>query len=218
VSEKKLKQGDAHWDTKKEILGYWLNGVARTVQLPPSRAVDLLKEVKSILRKQRVPLKPFLSITGWLQHAARILPAARSFFTPLNNALKGLPPFIGLSREGQIRITLINITGVIRDLASRPTHVNKLVQGLLDYIGYCDASAWGAGGVWFGGCKILHPVVWRVQWPKDVTAAVVSDSNPMGTITNSDLEMAGVLLQETVLETTIGPALRAAQTAIGCDN
>jgi hypothetical protein len=34
VSEKKLAQGDARWDTTKEILGYWLDGVNRTVQLP----------------------------------------------------------------------------------------------------------------------------------------------------------------------------------------
>jgi hypothetical protein len=41
----------------KEILGYWLNGKDRTAQLPPPRAVDLLKETKLILKKQRVPLK-----------------------------------------------------------------------------------------------------------------------------------------------------------------
>jgi hypothetical protein len=52
-----------------------------------------------------------------------------------------------------------------------------------------------------------------------VTDAVVSDSNPDGRLTNSDLEMAGVLLQEAVLEATIGPsAMIATQTAIGCDN
>jgi hypothetical protein len=136
VCEKKLKQGNARRDKKKEILGYWLNGVDHTVQLPPSQAVDLLKEAKSILRKQRVPLKRFRQIAGRLQHAARILPAARSFFTPLNNALKGLPSFIGHSREGQICIALIDIS--------------RVIQGPLDYIGYCDASAWGAGGVWFG--------------------------------------------------------------------
>jgi hypothetical protein len=113
VSEKKLAKGDARWDTTKEILGYWLNGVDRTVQLPPSRAVDLLKEAKSILRKQRVPLKRFRSIAGRLQHAARILPAARSFFTPLNNALRGLPTFVGLSRHGHVRHALIDISGVI---------------------------------------------------------------------------------------------------------
>jgi hypothetical protein len=219
VSEKKLAKGDARWDTTKEILGYWLDGVTRTIQLPPSRAEDLLKEVKSILKKRRVPLKRFRSIAGRLQHAARILPAARAFFTPLNNALQGLPSFVGLSRHGEVRHALIDIAAVIRDLASRPTHVSELVEQTLDYTGYCDASAFGAGGVWFGGKKKLKPIVWRVQWPKDVTDAVVSDSNPHGRLTNSDLEMAGVLLQEAVLEATIGlSAMASTQTAIGCDN
>jgi hypothetical protein len=73
ISKKKLAKGDAHWDTTKEILGYWLNGIDQTVQLPPSQAVDLLKEAKSILRKQHFPFKWFRSIAGRLQHAARIL-------------------------------------------------------------------------------------------------------------------------------------------------
>jgi hypothetical protein len=108
---------------------------------------------------------------------------------------------------------------VIHDLASRPTHVDELVQKDLDYTGYCDASAFGAGGIWFGANKHLEPIVWRVQWPKDVTDAVVSTPNPKGLVTNSDLEMAGVLLQEAVLEAHLGPNhMSLAQTAIGCDN
>jgi hypothetical protein len=34
ISEKKLAKGDARWDTTKEILGYLLDGVARTIRLP----------------------------------------------------------------------------------------------------------------------------------------------------------------------------------------
>jgi hypothetical protein len=219
ISEKKLAKGDARWATRKEILGYWLDGVARTIQLPPNRAELLLKEVKAILKKKRVPLKRFRSIAGRLQHAARILPAAKAFFTPLNNALKGAPNFIGLPRHGEIRNALLDFAAVIRDLASRPTHVHELVQQTLDYTGYCDASAFGAGGVWFGAKQHLDPIVWRVQWPKDVTSAVISTTNPLGTLTNSDLEMAGVLLQEAVLEAAIGPnRMRHTLTAIGCDN
>jgi hypothetical protein len=96
VSEKKLAKGDGRWNTTKEILGYWLDGEDWTVQLPPNRADDLLKEVKSILKKQRVPFKRFCSIAGRLQHAARILPAARAFFTPINNALRGFLCFCRL--------------------------------------------------------------------------------------------------------------------------
>jgi hypothetical protein len=55
ILEKKLAKGDARWDTVKEVLGYWLDGRNRTVQLPPDRAADLLKEVKKILKKKRVP-------------------------------------------------------------------------------------------------------------------------------------------------------------------
>jgi hypothetical protein len=88
ISEKKLAKGDARWDTQKEILGYWLNGSNCTMQLPPGRADILLQEIKSILKKKRVPLKWFWSLACRLQYAARILPAANAFFIPLNNAQK----------------------------------------------------------------------------------------------------------------------------------
>ncbi len=64
--------------------------------------------------------------------------------------------FIGLSRQSPVRYALLDMAGVIRDLASRPTHVSELVQGPLDYVGYCDASAWVAGGVGFGGQQPLQ--------------------------------------------------------------
>jgi hypothetical protein len=108
---------------------------------------------------------------------------------------------------------------VIKDLASRLTHVSELVQQPIDYVGYCDASAFGAGGVWFGSKRPLDRIVWRVQWPTDVTYTVVSDSNPDGQLTNSDLEMAGVLLHAAVLEEILGPSgMIGTQAAIGCDN
>jgi hypothetical protein len=59
--------------------------------------------------------------------------------------------------------------------------------------------------VWFGGeNQELDPVVWRVEWPADITNAVVSEANPTETITNSDLEMARVVLQQFTLESIIG--------------
>jgi hypothetical protein len=118
-----------------------------------------------------------------------------------------------------VRATLIDIVCVICNLASQPTHVSKLFQADDPaYIGYCDASGFGAGGVWFGGTKNLDPIVWHVQWPADVTAALVSDTNPQGTITNSDLEVAGVLLQEAVLEAELGSAMAGKHIVIGSDN
>jgi hypothetical protein len=59
VSEKKLHKRDGRWDTQKEILGYMLDGINRTVQLPADWADALIKEVRAILRKTRVQLKRF---------------------------------------------------------------------------------------------------------------------------------------------------------------
>jgi hypothetical protein len=51
ISEKKLHKGDGRWDTTKETLGYMLDGIARTIQLPQDPADDLLKEVRAILKR-----------------------------------------------------------------------------------------------------------------------------------------------------------------------
>jgi hypothetical protein len=217
ISEKKLAKGDARWDTTKEILGYELDGIKRTVQLPKTKSEALLKELRKVLKKQRIPLKRFRSLAGRLQHAARILPAAKAFFTPLNEALRGTPSFIGLSRHGEVRKALLDAGALIQELSRRPTHVSELVEHDPHYIGFCDASAFGAGGVWFSGSKSLRPSVWRVEFPSDITAQVISDTNPTGVLTNSDLELAGVLLHYAVLEQLV-PDLTHVQVAIGCDN
>jgi hypothetical protein len=217
ISEKKLLKGDARWDTIKEVLGYELDGVNRTIKLPDKKAEALLKELRKVLRKQRVPLKRFRSLVGRLQHAARILPAAKAFFTPLNEALQGLPSFVGLGRHGEVRKALLDAGALIQELARRPTHVSELVDRDADYIGFCDASAFGAGGVWFSGGKSLAPTVWRFEFPPDITAQVISDKNPTGVLTNSDLEMAGVLLHYMALE-QLGVDLRHSSTTIGCNN
>jgi hypothetical protein len=80
ISEKKLTKGGTRWATTKEILGYELDGILHTIKLPDQKAEALLKELKKVLRKHQVPLKRFWSLAGWLQHAARILSAAKAFF------------------------------------------------------------------------------------------------------------------------------------------
>jgi hypothetical protein len=135
----------------------------------------------------------------------------------MNDALQGLPNFIGLSRQSKVREALLDAGVLIQELAHRPTHVSELVARDFDYVGFCDASAFRAGGVWFSGNKPLHPAVWQVEFPPDITSQVISDSNPDGVLTNSDLELAGVLLHYLALEQIV-LELQHIQVAIGCDN
>jgi hypothetical protein len=89
-------------------------------------------------------------------------------------------------------------------MGKRPTHFRELVVGNPGYVDYYDASKLGAGGVWLLGIYLLQPV------------NVVSFSNPNGTITNSDLEMAGMVLHYLVLEHLTRP--RHVHVAAWCDN
>jgi hypothetical protein len=107
-----------------------------------------------------------------------ILLAAKSFFAPLNKALRGLPNFVGLSRNCEVRMALLDAGALIKELVRRPTHVSELVAHDFDYVGFCEASAFGAGGVWFSGLTALPPTVWRVEFPADITKQVVSDKIP----------------------------------------
>ena len=68
-----------------------------------------------------------------------------------------------------------------------------------------------------GENRALPPTVFRVKWPPHITAAVISDSNPTGTLTNSDLEMAGLLLLWLAIEYTC-PTLSGAHIALFSDN
>ena len=218
ISQKKLEANDARWAPEKTILGFVIDGATRTVRLPDSKAADLAMTTRRLLAKKRVPLKTFQSVVGRLRNAATILPAARSLFTPLNRALRGNPVVVILGpANSELRATLLDLRTMVLDLARRPTHVNELVHRPPGYLGYCDASAFGAGGVWFSGACSLTPQVWRIVWPLDIQSAVVSSSNPEGRLTNSDLEMAAVLLHFNVLETCV-PTLQHVNTVIHSDN
>jgi len=82
ISRKKLEKGDARFEIEKEILGFMVNGVDRTVRLSEAKADSIATDITRILRKTHVSLKRFRSVLGKLQHAARILPAARGIFSP----------------------------------------------------------------------------------------------------------------------------------------
>ncbi len=98
-----------------------------------------------------------------------------------------------------------------------PTKCRNLVTAWPDYIGVTDASAHGAGGIIIGEKATVTPTVFCLQWPAVVSSANVSDSNPKGNITNSDLEMAGLLLLWLVME-AVCPSVTNAHVALFSDN
>jgi hypothetical protein len=90
---------------------------------------------------------------------------------------------------------------LLKNISTRPTRIAEVVPLLASAVGHHDASADGAGGVWFIADHIHtrkgyhhRPVVWNFTWPQAIKKQLVTEHNPHGTITNSDLELAGGLL------------------------
>jgi hypothetical protein len=93
----------------------------------------------------------------------------------------------------------------------------ELTCGWPDYIGIVDASSHGVGGVMVGELSGCVPTVFRWQWPEDIHTQVISFDNPAGNITNSDLEMAGLLILWLVIEGICG-SLTEKRIALFGDN
>ncbi len=192
------------------------NGVKQTVCLPPAKASVYIKEMHTVLWRKRVPLKKLQMLVGKLRHASIILPAAKGFFSPINDAMQGSPKLIGLGADLEVRGALKDLISLMHLLSSRPTHVRELVLDMPHHAGYHDAVAEGAGGVWFSLCDNTLPVVWREEFPADIAREVVSVDTPNGQLTNSDLELAAEVL-------AVGVALEqrtSKHTPLGtlCDN
>jgi hypothetical protein len=105
----------------------------------------------------------------------------------------------------------------LRESTTRPTRCRELVTGWPDYVRVVDASSHGVGGVIIGKLSDCPPTVFCLQWPPDVTASVISESNPKGTITNSDLKLAGLVILWLMMEHVCG-TLAEKRVALFSDN
>ena len=101
--------------------------------------------------------------------------------------------------------------------ASRPMQLAEIVRWEPTHLGFCDASGLGAGGVWIDPARTDHNLFWRNPWPEEVTAELVSTTNTNSTITNSDLKLSCLVLQEATLLKAF-PKARMAASCSGSDN
>ncbi len=181
------------------------------------KAAAYIKETHHILRWKRVPLKTLQGVVGKLCHASIILPSARGFFTPINAAMKGSPTHIILGANSECRAALEDLCTLLRILASRPTHVRELVPDMPQYVGYHNAAAEGAGGVWFLLVDSMSLMLWQAAFLQDIASEVFSDDNPDGRLTNSNLELAAEIMAVGVA-LAMAPKVKHIPLGTLCDN
>jgi len=215
ISVSKLRKGDGSWATCKTVLGWVLDSVAMTLTLPPRRLhrlAELLADIPSTQR--RLSLDRWHRLLGELRSMSLALPGARGLFSHLQSALRSRLRTTRLRLTTGFHHALDDFRWLQTNLDSRPTRLYELVPTHPVAHGFHDASAMGAGGVWFPEpytsvrlhrARILErdgtwhtvsprtpgPTVWRCAFPPHVTSALASFNNPAGTINNSELELLG---------------------------
>ena len=201
VSIKKLRQGDTSWGTIKLALGWVINTIAATIHLPKHRLERLAEILASIPRHQkRISLRKWHRVLGELRSMSIALPGSRHLFSHMQHALSARTGTrINLNKG--VHHALADFKWILNDISSRPTRIAELVPMLSSAEGHHDASGTGAGGVWFPAPHLTprqgydhRPLLWRLKWPQDIIDSLVTEDNPTGSISNSDLELAGGLL------------------------
>lgn len=123
---------------------------------------------------------------------ATALPGARGLFSTLQDALsRGDHTRVRLNQR--VFDSLADFRAIADSLRDRPTQFREPFPiGPPIAHGACNASQRDMlGGVWF----LPHqpPIVWRTPFPLPIQSALVTSDNRAGTLSISDLELAGTI-------------------------
>ena len=190
ISLTKLDKGDACWATRKVVLGWLIDTLKGTIELPPHRHARLRHILATTLASRRVSTKAWHKLLGELRSMVLGTPGGHGLFSQLQLVLRSREHHrVRIHQEA--RHQLLDFQLLAEDLAALPTHIAEVVPAAPHYVGCSDAALNGMGGVWFPppGGHGHPPYVWREPFPSHIQSSLVSDRNPGGTITNSDLEL-----------------------------
>ena len=221
VSLKKLRQGDGAWATVKTVLGWVIDTQALTISLTTRRRDRLRALLDSIPPTQhRLARKKWHQLLGELRSMSLALPGSRGLFSALQapGTVKENP-----QSASRLRLTaafhdaLDDFRALAAALDTRPTRIAEIVPTQPSVTGAHDASGVGAGGVLFShpsaqprrvpvltlsaNGEPVHtsfdgtaPLVWRHTFAPGTRRRLLTFENASGTVTNSDLELAGSIL------------------------
>jgi hypothetical protein len=205
ISEKKLIQGERHYFTQKTLLGFDFDGVNKMIWLEGAKREKLLTLLKGWVQMGTqgmagILFKEFEFTVAKIRYAFTCIPAGVGLLSPCNRVLRARQNYVFLNHNQRLLTTLEGCCTLLRESTWEPTKCRELTCGWSDFVGIVDASGQGVGGVIFGELTACTPTVFWWQWPEDVMANIKMFRNPGGTISNSDLEMAGLLLLWLVME------------------
>ena len=199
VSASKLDKGDAQWATRKTLLGWVVDTVTETVELPPHRQHRLHTILQDLTHRRRISLLAWQKALGEVRSMILAIPGGRGLFSTLYTGLTATDAANRVRIRQPMRDALLDLQWLATDLASRPTRLGEIVDTTPVATGTADASGLGMGGIWLSPDPTFPPTLWRHPFPPDIQQALVSYENPTGTITNSDLELTAQIAAQDIL-------------------
>ena len=210
------------WAPVKELLGFEFDGNPgrHTIALPEVKRLELIATLEEWLHRARtspaegVPFEEFNSKMEKVRHAFTAVPAGRGLLSAYNRVLGMKPARVYLHRNPPLSTAVRDCRAFLRDSLDAPTPCRELTPAWPSFVGVKDASGHGVGGVILGEGAECVPTVFRLEWPREV-----KDLFAEGSLTNSDLECAGLVLLFLVMEEVCPwAALRVAHVALFSDN
>jgi hypothetical protein len=194
ISISKLEKGDAAFHDKKRFLGWDFEGSTRQLLVAPHRWDKALLHLEELLSKQTSNRKEWERLLGELRSLVPGIAGSKGQFSVMQEGISK-----GRNRikvRGKVRHQLKTMHALVAS-TTRPSSMYELVLGPPPYLGATDAAKAGMGGVWFIDSEAL---LWRSPFPEQVQSQLVSQKNPTGKVTNSDLELLGTMAHHHVLE------------------
>ena len=252
ISLKKLLKGDGSLETTKVILGWLVDTVAGTIELPPHRVQRLRDMLAAFPRSRKTCSKKDLhKLVGELRSMIIAIPGGLGCLSWLQERLRSAPDRIYLN--SQFKDAIDDFRWLADDISNRPTRIAEIIPEAPAFVGTTDASGRGMGGVWLPDAHnvwsaslsestlkpvlsnqrgsatasalqsdrhdspMSHPpLLWRALFPPEIADALVSWTNPDGSISISDLELAGVLAGNDILAQAVD--VTEVTTGTGTDN
>ena len=203
-------------DSESFVLGWIIDTLKMTIELPPHRVERLNEILASMPRSQkRVSVKKWQQVLGELRSMSIAIPGSRGLFSLLHEALRHQEPGARIRLSRGVHDCLDDFRWISNDLAARPTRLYEIVpQTHPELLGAQDACGCDMGGVWFPSSQKLQsrppspraanetrvdhdsqsPVHWRARFETDIVQDLVSFDNPSGQVANSDLELAAIAM------------------------
>ena len=142
ISLSKLAKGDAKWATRKVLLGWIVDTVTETIELPEHRRLRFLDILENLLARHRVSVKDWHKALGELRSMILAIPGGRGFFSTLQTGFTHAEKH-RIRIKAPMRDAITDLHHLALDIGSRPTRLGEVVPDLPVAIGTADAS--GAG-------------------------------------------------------------------------